>query len=72
MRPGYHTNDSIHGNENGSKTRTEVRGNPWKSEVYGVYHRIFTDLEEKTIADLIADNYLVHGRLLTDAFSSKS
>jgi hypothetical protein len=39
----------------------------WQSEMYGEHHRISTDFKEKAIADHIADNYLIYGRLFAEA-----
>jgi hypothetical protein len=40
---------------------------PWHFEVHGAHHHIFSDEEERAISDHLSENYLLHGRLFTNA-----
>jgi hypothetical protein len=40
---------------------------PWVYTLRGDHHRVFSDAEERAIADYIIDNYLVPGVLFTDS-----
>jgi hypothetical protein len=47
--------------------RAEPLWHPWRQEAHSEHMHIFTDAEEKALGELIVANYLIPGRLRTDA-----
>jgi hypothetical protein len=47
--------------------RADPLWRPWRSEAHSEHTRIFTDAEEKALGEFIIANYLIPGRLFTDA-----